>query len=296
MTTAMDLSNALVGAVDRAAGSVFAVHGRPRLASTGVHWRAGLIVTANHTVVADGEVTVTAPDGRTLAAEVVGRDPGLDIALLRAGVDGMPAADLAADDDIRVGLLVLALGAGPRASAGIVSALDLRGSGRPATGEILAIDLTLYPGFSGGPLVDVSGRVLGVTTSGASRHLRCAVRAVAVTRLVEAVVHHGRIPRAYLGVGTQPVELPEDLRGRLGLAQRTALIVVSVNASSPAGAAGIVIGDVIVAIAGRVIAEPEDLVAVLRPDRVGSVVTVSILRGGEPRELEATVGERPSRA
>lgn len=131
------------------------------------------------------------------------------------------------------------------------------------------------------------GRLLGITTSGASRHLQCAVR---------AVVRRGRIPRAYLGVGTQPVELPKDLRKRLNLAQRTALIVVSVNASSPTGETGVVIGDFIVAIAGRVIAEPEDLVAVLRPDRVGTVVTMSIVRGGEPRDLEVTVGERRSRA
>lgn len=117
-----------------------------------------------------------------------------------------------------------------------------------------------------------------------------------VSRLVEEVVRRGRIPRAYLGVGTQPVELPKDLRKRLNLAQRTALIVVSVNASSPTGETGVVIGDFIVAIAGRVIAEPEDLVAVLRPDRVGTVVTMSIVRGGEPRDLEVTVGERRSRA
>jgi S1-C subfamily serine protease len=296
MITVMDLSNALAGAVERAAGSMFTVHGRPRLPSTGVHWRAGLIVTAHHTVEAHREVTVAAPDGRTLAAHVAGRDPGLDIAVLRAEVDGLPVADIATGDDVRIGHLVLALGAGPRASAGIISALGLRGDGHAAAGDMLVVDLTLYPGFSGGPLVDVHGRILGITTSGASRHLQCAVRAVAVTQLVEQVVRRGRIPRPYLGVGTQPVELPEALRARISLAQRTAILVVSVNSDSPAGAAGVVIGDVIVALAGQVIGAPEDLVAVLRPDRVGSVVTLSILRGGEPRELEVTVGERPSRA
>lgn len=294
MSTVMDLSNALAGAVEHAATSVFAVHGRPRVPSTGVQWRAGLVVTAHHTVEADREVMLTAPDGRTLAAHVAGRDPGLDIAVLRTEVSGLPAADLAEDGDVRIGHLVLALGAGPRASAGIISALDVRG--RSASGETLAIDLTLYPGFSGGPLIDVRGRVIGITTSGASRHLQAAVRAVAVTQLVEQVVRRGRIPRAYLGLGTQPVELPEALRQRLSLAQRTALIAVDVKSGSPAGAAGLVIGDVIVAIAGHVIAGPEDLVGVLRPDRVGTVVTVSILRGGEPRELQVTVGERPSRA
>lgn len=295
MTTAMDLSNALAGAVERAAGSVFAVHGRPRLPSTGVQWRPGLIVTAHHTVEPDRDVTLTAPDGRALSARVAGRDPGLDIAVLRAEIDDLPACDLADDRAVRVGHLVIALGAGPRASAGIVSALDATGSRRPA-GDLLAIDLTLYPGFSGGPLVDVLGRVVGITTSGASRHLQCAVRGAAVTRLVEQVVSRGRIPRAYLGVGTQSAELPDALRERLHLAQRTAVIVVNVKSDSPAAAAGVIIGDVIVSIAGQTIAEPEDLVTVLRPDRVGETVTVSVLRGGEPRELQVPVGERPHRA
>jgi S1-C subfamily serine protease len=296
MTTVMDLSDALAGAVDRAAGSVFAVHGRPRLPSTGVHWRPGLVVTASHTVEPDREVTLTTPDGRTLSAVVAGRDPSLDIAVLRAEVAGAPAADVAGDGGLRIGHLVLALGAGPRASAGIVSALDVRGGRRADSADMLAVDLTLYPGFSGGPLVDVLGRIVGVTTSGASRHLQYAVRAAAVTRLVDHVAQRGRIPRAYLGVGTQPVALPDPLRQRLGLTQATAVIAVTVRAESPAAAAGLVIGDIIVSIDGRAIAEPEDLVAVLRPERVGEAVAVSILRGAEPRELRVTVGERPHRA
>src|SRR5216117_311939 len=242
-----------------------------------------------------GEVTLTAPYGRTRSARLAGRDPGLDIAVLRAEVESMPAADVADDGELRVGHLVLALGVGPRASAGIISALDVRGGRQPA-GEVLAVDLTLYPGFSGGPLIDVRGRVVGITTSGVSRHLQCAIRAGAVGRLVEQVVRGGRIPRAYLGVGTQAVELPEPLRDRLSLAQRTAVIVLNIRSDGPAGAAGVVIGDLIVAIDGHAITEPEDLVAVLRPDRVGQVVAVSILRGGEPRELRVTVGERPQRA
>lgn len=296
MTTVTDLSNALASAVEQASKSVFAVHGRPRLPSTGVLWHAGLIVTANHTVEPDREVTLTRPGGLTLSAQVAGRDPGLDIAVLRADAEAMPAADIADDGDLRVGHLVLALGAGPRASAGIVSALDVRGNGRARTGETLAVDLTLYPGFSGGPLIDVRGRVIGITTSGASRHLQCAVRAAAVTRLVELVVHGGGIPRAYLGVGTQPVELPDHVREGLHLAQQTAVIVVNVKPGSPAAAAGLIIGDVIVSIGGHTIAEPNDVVTMLRPDRVGAVVMVSILRAGEPRELQVTVGERPQRA
>jgi S1-C subfamily serine protease len=294
MTTVMDLSNALAGAVASAARSIVAVHGRPRLPSTGVHWRPGLIVTASHTVESDREVTLTAPDGRTVSAQVAGRDPGLDVAVLRAELGDVAVADHAPDAELRVGHLVLALGAGPRASAGIVSALDTRG-GRPSTGEAIAVDLTLYPGFSGGPLIDVLGRVVGLATSGASRHLQYAIRAAAVTRLATQVAERGRIPRAYLGVGTQPVALPEALRVGLGLAQPTAVIAVNVRPDSPAGAAGLIIGDIIVSIGSEAIAEPEDLVAALRPERVGQAVAVRIVRGGEPREVRVTIGERPQR-
>jgi S1-C subfamily serine protease len=204
----------------------------------------------------------------------------------------MPVAELAPDAELRVGHIVLALGAGPRASAGIVSGLETRAA---RTGETIAVDLTLYPGFSGGPLIDVLGRVAGVTTSGASRHLQYAIRSAAVTRLVEHVAQRGRIPRAYLGVGTQPVALPEALRERLGLEQRTAVIVVNVRPDSPAGAAGLIIGDVVLSIGGEAIAEPEDLGAALRPERVGQTVAVRLVRAGEPREVPVTVGERPSR-
>lgn len=294
MSTVMDLSNALAEAVARATRSMVAVHGRPRLPSTGVHWRPGLVVTASHTIEADRELTLTAADGRALSARLAGRDPRLDIAVLRTEAPRLDVADVAPDTDVRIGHLVLALGAGPRASAGIVSALDARGA-RASAGETLAIDVTMYPGFSGGPLVDVDGRVIGITTSGAGRHLPTAVRAAVVTGLVEQIVLRGKIPRAYLGVGTQPVELPEALRARLSVAQRTALIVVSVRPDTPAAAAGLLIGDVMVSIAGHAIAEPEDLVDVLGPERVGSTVTLSLLRGGEPRDVAVTVGERPSR-
>ena len=291
MSTVMDLSNALTGAVASAARSVLAVHGRPRLPSTGVHWRPGLVVTASHTVDANRDITLTTPDGRDVPAQLTGRDPGLDVAVLRADLGSLPVAELAPDVELRIGHLVLALGAGPRASAGIVSALDTRG-GRA---ETMAVDLTLYPGFSGGPLIDVLGRVVGITTSGPARHLQYAIRAEAVTRLADHVVQRGRIPRAYLGVGTQAVALPEALRERLGLAQRTAVIIVNVRPDSPAAAAGLIIGDIVVSIEGAPIAEPEDLVSALTPERVGQAVAVRLVRGGEPRELSVTVGERPPR-
>jgi S1-C subfamily serine protease len=173
------------------------------------------------------------------------------------------------------------------------------GEGRPArdaAGELLHLDLTLYPGFSGGPLVDAEGRVVGITTSGASRHWQLAIPSAAVNRVVDELLRRGRIPRAYLGVSTQPVRLPEPVRQRLNVDQQTAVIVVEVQSGSPAAAGGLTIGDVIVSLGATRITDPTDLKSALRPDRVGESITVSLLRGGEPRDLQITVGERPRRS
>ena len=287
MNGLQSLSNDLAAAVERAGRAVFAVNGRARLGSTGVHWRPGLVVTADHTVHVDEEVTITGPDGRALAARVAGRDPTIDIAVLKVDAPGVPVADVADSDAVRVGHIVLALGAGPRASWGVVSSLG--------EGRMLHLDLTLYPGFSGGPLVDAQGRVVGINTSGASRHWQLAIPAAAVNRVVDELQRRGRIPRAYLGVSTQPVRLPEPVRQRLNLEQQTAVIVVEVQSGSPAAAAGLTIGDVIVSLGATRIADPTDLKSALRPDRVGESITASVLRGGEPKDFQVIVGERPRR-
>ena len=296
MNGLQSLSNDLAAAVERAGRVVFGVNGRARLGSTGVHWRSGLVVTADHTVHVDEDVTITGPDGRAMTARVAGRDPTLDIAILKVDSPGVAVADVADSDEVRVGHIVLALGAGPRASWGVVSSI---GDGRPggsASNALLHLDLTLYPGFSGGPLIDVQGRVVGINTSSASRHRQLAIPAAAVNRVVDGLLRRGRIPRAYLGVSTQPVRLPEPVRQRLNLEQRTAVIVVEVQPGSPAAAAGLTIGDVIVSLGALSIADPTDLKSALRPDRVGESITASVLRGGEPRDLPVTVGERPVRS
>jgi S1-C subfamily serine protease len=287
MNGLQSLSNDLAAAVERAGRAVFAVNGRARLGSTGVHWRPGLVVTADHTVHVDEEVTITGPDGRALTARVAGRDPTIDVAVLKVDAPGVAVAEVADSDAVRVGHIVLALGAGPRASWGVVSSVGDK--------RMLHLDLTLYPGFSGGPLVDAQGRVVGINTSGASRHWQLAIPAAAVNRVLDELQRRGRIPRAYLGVSTQPVRLPEPVRQRLNLDQQTAVIVVEVQPASPAAAAGLTIGDVIVSLGATRIADPTDLKSALRPDRVGESVTASVLRGGEPKDLMVTVGERPRR-
>jgi len=290
--TLPELSDQLAAAVQRAARSIVTVHGRPRVPSTGIHWRTGLIVTASHTVQADDDLTVTSPTGHTWAVTVVGRDPGLDLAVLRTEDTTVPVAEIGDSEAARLGHMVLAVGAGPRASWGVISAVGA--ASRRGDGDLFSLDLRLYPGFSGGPLVDARGAVIGVNTSGASRHLHMAVPATAVTRVVETVVRHGRVPHAYLGVSTQPVRVPEGVREGPGRERGHAVIVVEVQPGSPA-AAGLLVGDVILALDGVAVVDPLDLRGALRPERIGQRITASVLRAGRVVDVPLTVGERPER-
>ncbi len=294
MDELLAFSNELAAAVDRAGRSVVGVTARPRLGSTGVHWRPGFVVTANHTVQTDDGITVTRPDGRTVAATLAGRDPTIDVAILK--VDPFDVEVAEADSlSARVGHIVLALGTGPRASLGVVSAIGGEVGTPKVAGDVLSLDLTLYPGFSGGPLVNTAGRVLGLVTSGRSRHLQLAIPAATVNRVVEELIRRGHLPHAYVGVGTQPVRLPASIRERLGLAQQTAVIVVDVRPGSPAATGGLSIGDVILSLGGTTITDPYDLMRILSPDRVGQRLAVSVWRGDGPRELEVVVAERSAR-
>src|SRR5262249_78665 len=152
----MTFSAELAAAVQHVSRAVYAVHGRPRVPSSGVHWKSGLVVTANHTVQTDTDLTVTRPDGRSAPATLVGRDGARDVAPLKIEETDVSVADIADSAAVRVGHMVLAVGAGPRASWGVVSAIGGTSSRRSGT-DVFSLDLTLYPGFSGGPLVDPRG-------------------------------------------------------------------------------------------------------------------------------------------
>lgn len=294
MDRLLALSDQLATAVEQAGQAVFAVHGRPRVPSTGIHWRSGLVVTANHAVQTDDELTVTRPSGESTPATVIGRDSVLDVAVLKIEASNVAVADVGDSDVVRVGHIVLAVGSGPRASWGVVSAIGTALT-RRSESVVFSLDVTLYPGFSGGPLVDAQGSVIGLNTSGASRHAQVAIPAKAVNRVVDAVARHGRIPHAYLGIGTQQIRVPEGFREADDQAHRTALIVVDVQAGSPA-AEGLLVGDVILALDGTAVTDPLDLRAVLRPERIGQRVRASVIRAGRLLDVELTVGERPPRA
>jgi S1-C subfamily serine protease len=297
----LSLSNDLAGAVERAGRATVAVNARQRVPSSGVHWRQGIVVTADHTIERDEDITVTLPDGRTVPATLAGRDPGTDLAVLKVQGAQWPAAEIGDAAALKVGHVVLAVARpgehGLSASVGVVSYLGeawrtWRGG---QIDRFVRPDLTLYPGFSGGPLADGQGRVMGVNTSGLSRGGALAIPASTVNRVADQLVATGRIARGYLGIGMQPVTVPDALKSKLGLAASGGLVVVSVQAGGPAEKAGMLIGDILVALDGKPVADTDDVQALLDPERVGKAIAATVIRGGEVAALTVTVGERPQR-
>jgi S1-C subfamily serine protease len=284
-------SRELAAVVAGAADSVAAVHARPRFSSSGAFWRPGILVTAEHTVRREDEITVTLPDGSSAAATLAGSDPGTDIAVLRVESQGAPA--IAAVEDPAPGNLALALGrsenSGINATLGIVSAVS--GPWRTWRGgrldHYIRLDLTLYPGSSGGLVVNSAGQALGIATSGLSRIAGLAIPAATINRVVDEVLARGRVARGYLGVGLQPVELPDHQKG---------LIVLSLEPQGPAAQAGVLIGDVLVALGGTAVADTDDIQTVLEAHGVGRAVDVAVVRGGAARSVSITIGERPQRS
>ena len=296
MTTMLDeLSEALAQNVQSAGPSVVRVEGRRRLPASGIVWSEdGIVVTASHVLKRDDNIVVGLANGEAAKATLVGRDPGADLAVLRVDTGELsPARWLA--EDMRVGHLVLALGRPGRtvqATLGIISALG--DSWRTATGgqvdRYLQTDVVMYPGFSGGPLVNSDGRILGLNTSALLRGVSLTVPTSTVERTVSTLLEHGRMRRGYLGVSTQPVRLPENSAEELG--QETALLIVNVESGSPADKGGLLLGDTIVKLGDVAIRHHDDLLSQLTTGRVGQKSPLTIVRGGEIRTLNVTIGER----
>jgi len=289
-----DLSNGLADAVETAGQSVLRVEARRRMPATGIAWSAdGAIVTAHHVVQRDESITVGLPDGQEAGASLVGRDPTTDLAVLRTDARLQPPAWVEADD-LKVGQLVLALGRPGRtvqATLGIVSALGQ--SWRTAAGgtvdRYLQTDVVMYAGFSGGPLVDVAGRVVGLNSSALLRGVSPALPVATLRRVAETLLAHGRMRRGYLGVSTQRVRLPDALAEQLG--QETGLLVANVVADSPAARGGLFLGDTVVAVAGEPVRHHDDLLARLGGDQIGQTLSIRVLRGGQVQDVDVVVGE-----
>jgi S1-C subfamily serine protease len=326
------LSDAMADAVERAGQSIVRVEGRRRLPATGIVWDGELIVTAHHVVERAEGIRIGLPNGEIVEATLVGRDPNTDLAVLRAATGLNPLARPDDDLRVGSLVLAVGRpGKDLQATLGVVSAIGLdqpdspenrwaerqaeraarraermaeraarrgmawsfsystAGSGVMMEGAIQT-DVVMYPGFSGGPLIDASGTARGMNTSALTGGASLAVPVKTIARVVETLVQHGKMRKGFLGIGAQPVRLPEALAAEIG--QETGLLLMQVEAGSPAERGGMFIGDIIVALDGQSVRSLEELMALLNSDRVGREVPAHVVRGGQVTQLSVTVGEK----
>lgn len=337
------LSNDLANAVERGAAATVTVNARRRLPASGIVWTAdGLVVTANHVVERDDDITVGLPDGRTAKATVVGRDAGSDIAVLRLDATDV-AAGVQSAEEIKPGHLVLAIGrpsaGGPMTSFGVVSMIGEhsprgprregrggpgRQGGRPpgpphgrpggppnpptppeggpgwgrrgfeGTGagieRFIRADVAMLPGFSGGPLVTAAGEIAGLNTSLFGRLGGITIPNDVIVPIVGSLLTHGKVRRGFLGVGLQTVRLPEAQATAAGQAE--GLLAVNIEAGGPADAAGLLIGDILLSIAGSAVTSVDSLQESLTSDLIGVETPISLFRGGALTTVSVKVGDR----
>ncbi len=291
-----DFSNGLSSAVEKGGASTILVDARKRYPASGIAYADDLVLTADHVVTREDDIKVLLPDGKSVSATIAGRDPGSDLALLRLAEKSLTPAKTS--DSVKVGQLVLALGrpnsAGMQASWGIVTAIS--GPTRTFRGgmldEYVQTETTPYPGFSGGPLVNTEGEVLGLNTSGLTRGSSLTIPVKVAWRVAEALAKHGSVKRGYLGVRTQPVDVPDAARTALGREQTHGLLVLWLEEGGPAEKSGLLVGDILVAISGQPVGDADDLFSALNSESVGKAVAVEVLRGGRPETVSVTVGER----
>lgn len=295
-------SDGLANTVQTAGNAVVRVDARRRIPASGIVWSAdGVIVTAHHVVEQDDSIGIGLADEQSLTATLVGRDPTTDLAVLRAklppGSALLAPPALAQPDSLRVGHFVLALGRPGKsvmATLGVISALG-EGWRTPAGGAVdryVQTDVVMYPGFSGGPLVDVSGQVIGLNTSALARGVSLTLPIPTLQRVVETLLSHGHVRRGYLGITAQAARLPAALAQQLG--QETGLLIGSVESGGPAEKAGLFMGDTLVAVDDHAVRQLDDLLALLTGERVGHATSVRFVRGGQVQDANVIVAERPA--
>ncbi|MFT3917536.1 MAG: S1C family serine protease [Anaeromyxobacteraceae bacterium] len=293
------LSSRVAEVVAARSAHVLRVDGRRRAPASGVAWREDLVLTTHHALERDEEVELGLPDGSTAAAEVAGRDPTTDLALLRVAGAGLTPAPFADAAGLGAGHLVLAVtrpGKSPRADLGVLAraAGEWRG---PAGGKLdrwLETSLPLHPGLSGGLALSAAGEPVGLLTAGLARGVAMILPAETLRRVAGALAEHGGVRRGYLGVSTYPVRLPPPVATAAN--QYGALLVSAVEPGSPAAQAGLLLGDALLTLGGEEVADLGDLLPLLEAERIGTTLRVKLLRAGEVRELDVTVGARERRS
>lgn len=286
-------SDDLAAAVEKASASTVRVDSRRRgNPASGIIWAPGLVVTADHVFEREEDITIGLPDGRDLPATIAGRDPSTDLAILRFDAPAVTPAEPGPEPRVGHFVLIVARPGAVAATAGVVSAIG--GPARTMRGgrleSFIRTDAVMYPGFSGGPLVNAAGQVIGLCTTHFGGSL--AIPLTTVNRVVSHLQASGRIKRGFLGITSQPVALPETLRAKVVGAPESGLLIIGVEPGGPAELGGLLVGDILVGFAGQPVRDTDDLQALLAGDRVGQATEVLVLRGGERRQLTITVGER----
>ena len=289
-------SNAVTELAESVSPSVVNVNAGRR-GGSGIVWSSdGLIVTASHVVGHSTAPTVALSDGKELEAKVVGRDPYTDIALLKVDASGLAPVKLGSADSIRVGQFILALanatGKRPSATSGIITGhrRSMRGFWGVMIEDAVVSDAKLNPGYSGGPLVDASGNLLGMNVAYfAGRGI--AVSADSLKETVEKISRDGRVKKGFLGVVVEPVELPGELARSPEVGQDEGLLVRSVEMGSPAKSAGVALGDIILRLGDAQATDEYELHKALSGDVVGKTLALRILRAEKGVDLKVTPRE-----
>jgi S1-C subfamily serine protease len=281
------------------AAHVVRVEGRRRSPSSGVAWSAdGVVVAPHHALPRDEEVGIGLPSGETTVAEIVGRDPTTDLAVLRVRAAALAPATFGEEAQLGAGDLVVGVsrpGRSPRVALGVLAraAGEFRAAGGGRVDRFLETSLDLHPGLSGSLVLRADGSAVGVASSGLVRGAAMIIPASTLRRVVKALLAHGEIRRGYLGLATYPVPLPPALRDATG--EEVALLVSRVEPESPAARAGLLLGDAILSVGGETMQDPRELLALLGEERIGDTVAVRLLRAGEVKDVSITIGSRAGR-